>query len=103
MKKPNQKLVLEEKIAYLKNKQTTDFYNLKEQYHQTIESFTPINIIKNSFESIIDTPNLKAKLLRQALSLGLNFITKSKQKAPSEHQKTGVLGKIIRFALKTMT
>ncbi len=103
MKKLDQKKILEAEIAYLKVKQAADLNSLKEQYHQTIESLTPLTILKNSFESIIDTPNLKAKLLRQALSLGLNFITKSKQKAPSEHQKPGVLGKIIRFALKTMT
>ena len=77
MKKPNQKLVLEEKIAYLKNKQTTDFTVLKTQYHETIDSFTPFNMLKNSVESILTTPNLTGKLLQQALSLGLNFIKKN--------------------------
>lgn len=103
MKKLDQKKILEAEIAYLKVKQAADLNSLKEQYHQTIESLTPLTILKNSFESIIDTPNLKAKLLRQALSLGLNFITKSKQKVPSEHLIQGVLGKIIRFALKKIS
>lgn len=103
MKKLDQKKILAAEIAYLKVKQAADLNSLKEQYYQTIESLTPLTILKNSFESIINTPNLKAKLLRQALSLGLNFISKSKQKAPLESPKPGVLGKIIRFALKTMT
>ncbi len=100
MKKPNQKLVLEEKIAYLKNKQTTDFTVLKTQYHETIDSFTPFNMLKNSVESILTTPNLKGKLLQQALSLGLNFIKKNTQKAPSEHPALGILEKILLFGLK---
>lgn len=95
-------MVLEAKIAFLKDQQAVDLLVLKEQYHETIESFTPINIIKNSFNSILTAQNLKAKLLRQAL-LGLNFINKNSQKAPSEHPIQGVLGKIIRFALKRMT
>jgi hypothetical protein len=103
MKKPNQKLVLEEKIAYLKNKQTTDFYNLKEQYHQTIESFTPINIIKNSFESILKAPNLKANLLNQALNYGISFIEKNTLHSNVDFSMQGILGKIFRFALKKMT
>lgn len=103
MKKLNQKLVLEAKIAYLKNKQTTDFYNLKEQYHQTIESFTPINLIKNSFSSIITAPNLKANLLNQALNFGVSFITKNAINSNSENPIQGILGKIIRFALKKIS
>lgn len=103
MKKLDQKKILAAEIAYLKVKQVADLNSLKEQYHQTIESFTPLTMLKNSFESIISTPNIKAKLLRQALSLGLNFIKKNTQKASSEHPAPGILGKIIRFALKTMT
>ena len=102
MKKIDQKKILEAEIAYLKAQQATDLNRLKMQYHQTIESFTPMTLLKNSFESIINTPNLKAKLLQQALSLSLNFITKNTKKAPSEHPSPGVLGRIIRFALKRM-
>ncbi|WP_396217268.1 hypothetical protein [Flavobacterium sp.] len=103
MKKLNQKLVLEAKIDYLKNKQTTDFYNLKEQYHQTIESFTTINLIKNSFESILKAPNLKANLLNQALNFGVSFITKNAINTNSENPIQGIIGKIIRFALKKIS
>lgn len=102
MKKLDQKKILAAEIAYLKSQQASDLNSLKEQYHQTIESFMPLTLLKNSFESIINTPNLKAKLLRQALSLGLNFITRNSQKAPLESPTLGFLGKIIRFALKKM-
>jgi hypothetical protein len=103
MKKVNQKLVLEEKIAYLKNKQTIDFIILKAQYHETIESFTPINILKNSFNSIITAPNLKANLLNQALNFGVSFLTKNITNSNSENPIQGFFGKIIRFALKKIS
>lgn len=103
MKKINQKLVLEAKIAYLKNKQTTDFTILKAQYHETIASFTPFNILKNSVESILTTPNLKVKLLSQALNLGATYLTKVGISTSSENPIQGILGKIILFGLNKIT
>jgi hypothetical protein len=103
MKKLNQKLVLDAKIAYLKNKQTTDFTILKTQYHETIDSFRPINIIKNSFSSIITAPNLKANLLNQALNFGVSYLTKGGILTSSENPMQGILGKIILFGLNKIT
>jgi hypothetical protein len=103
MKKLNQKLVLEAKITYLKNKQTTDFTILKTQYHETIDSFTPFNMLKNSVESILTTPNLKGKLLSQALNLGVTYLTKGGILTSSENPMQGILGKIILFGLNKIT
>jgi hypothetical protein len=91
------------KNRLLKNKQTTDFTILKTQYHETIDSFRPINIIKNSFSSIITAPNLKANLLNQALNFGVSFITKNAINTNSENPIQGIIGKIIRFALKKIS
>jgi hypothetical protein len=103
MKKIDQKKILEAEIAYLKVQQAADLNSLKEQYNQTIESFTPINIIKNSFESILKSPNLKANLLNQALNYGVSFIAKNTLHSNVDFSMQGVLGKIFRFALKRMT
>lgn len=96
-------MVLEAKIVFLKNKQTSDFLDLKEQYQQTIESFTTINIIKNSFKSMLSSPNLKANLLNQALNFGVSFISKNALNSSSENPILNILGKIIRFGLKKIT
>ena len=103
MKELNQKLVLESKIAYLKNKQISDFTVLKAHYHETIDSFTPFNMLKNSVESILITPNLKGKLLSQALNLGATYLTKGVISTSSENPIQGILSKIILFALNKIT
>ena len=103
MKKINQKLVLEAKITYLKDKQATDLIILKAQYHETIDSFTPFNMLKNSVESILTTPNLKVKLLSQALNLGATYLTKVGISTSSENPIQGILGKIILFGLNKIT
>ena len=103
MKKANHKMVLEAKIAYLKNKQATDLTILKEQYHETIDSFTPFNMLKNSIESILTTPNLKVKLLSQVLNLGTTYLTKVGISASSENPVQGILGQIILFGLNKIT
>jgi len=103
MKKINQKMVLEAKIAYLRNKQTADFHTLKTQYHETIESITPINILKNSFDSLLSTPNLKAKLLGKALNLVTSFFIKKGLSTSSENPMQYTLSKIILFGLNKIS
>lgn len=103
MKNCNYKKQLEEENFFLRNQQVTDLETLKNQYKLTIEGFTPITILKNSFESIILTPNLKTKILSQVLSLGVNLLTNDKKSIISENTFKGALGKILLFGLKKIT
>jgi hypothetical protein len=100
MKTINQKAALEAKIAFLKSKQTSDLLILKDQYHITIDSFKPFNLIKNSFEEVISTTNLKANLINGALGFGTRYITKNILNENSENPIKRIFGKIFKFALK---
>lgn len=100
MKTINQKRELDEKIALLRSKQNTDFINLKDQYHVTIDSFKPFNLIKNSLEDVITSPNLKMNLINGALSFGSNYLSKNVLKEDSKNPIKRVLGKVLKFALK---
>lgn len=100
MKTINQKLQLETKIALLRSKQATDFLILKNQYHATIDSFKPFNLIKNSLEEAITSPNLKMNLINGAIGLGTNYLANNVLNEDSKNPIKRVLGKILKFALK---
>ena len=100
MKTINQKTELEVKIALLKSKKATDLVILKNQYHITIDSFKPFNLIKNSLEEAITSPNIKANLINGAISFSTNYLTKNVLNDNSKNPIKRVFGKILKFALK---
>ncbi len=100
MKTINQKKELEAKIAVLRSRQAVDYKILKDQYHVTIDSFKPFNLIKNTLEDVITSPNIKANLINGAISFGSNYLTKNVLSEDSKNPIKRVLGKVLKFALK---
>jgi hypothetical protein len=100
MKTINEKKALEVKIAFLKSKQASDYLNLILQYHDTVNSLKPINLIKNSIVEVITTPNLKSNLINGALSLGSTYLAKNYLNTTSKNPIKNVLGKVLKFAFK---
>jgi hypothetical protein len=100
MKSINEKIELEQKIIFLKNKQAVDFLVLKNQYHATIESFKPINLLKNSIQEAITSPGLKSNLINGAIGLGTTYLTKNLVNEDSSNPIKRVIGKVLQFALK---
>ncbi len=100
MKTINQKSQLATKIALLRNKQATDFLHLKDQYHITIDSFKPINLIKDSLEDAITAPGLKMTLLSGAIGFGTNYIKNNILNNTSKNPVKRVLSNVLKFAVK---
>ncbi|MFM9989178.1 hypothetical protein [Flavobacterium sp.] len=100
MKPIDERTALKEKIAFLKNKQAEDFLILKDQYHTTIDSFKPINLIKSSLQKVITSPDLKANLINGAIGLGTNYLSKTLLNDNSVNPIKRGLGKVLKFALK---
>ena len=100
MKIIDEKVALKEKISFLKNKQAEDFLVLKNQYHITIDSFKPINLIKSSIEEVITSPNLKTNLISGVIGLGTNYLTKNLFNDNSVNPLKQVFGKVLKFTLK---
>jgi hypothetical protein len=100
MKAINQKKQLATKIALLRSKQATDFLILKDQYHITIDSFKPINLIKNSLEDAITSPGLKMGLITGAIGLSTNFLKHTVLNHGSKNPVKRILGNVLQFALK---
>jgi hypothetical protein len=67
---------LRESIILLEIKQASQKKLLKEQFMITYESVKPVNLIKNKFNDIVSSPNLKENLLNAALSLAAGYLSK---------------------------
>lgn len=96
----NEKAALEAKIAFLKSKQNSDLVILKNQYRDTIDSFKPINLIKNSIEDAITSPNLKANLITGTVGFGINYLAKNFLNKHSGTNKKSILGNVLKFVVK---
>ncbi len=99
MRTISQKEVLEQRISYLKDKQENELLQLKAQYDTTLNSLRPVNLIKSSFQDVMDTPNLKSNLLIGAVGLGTNFVSKTLLNENSGHPVKRVIVKVLKFAL----
>jgi|SRR6478672_460179 len=75
MKKLRQRDILVDKINSLRMQQEEDLAELKYQFHETYESFKPLNLIKNTFMDATAAPNVKNKLVDGALNLASGAIS----------------------------
>ena len=67
---------LKKSILLLEIKQQHEKLLMKDQFRRTIESIKPGNLIKNKFNDIVKSPNLKENLLDAAISLGMGYLSK---------------------------
>ncbi len=75
MKKPRQRDLLVQKINVLRAQQEEDLFDLKQQFHETYESFKPLNLIKNTFMDATASPDVKNKLVDGAINLATGAIS----------------------------
>lgn len=100
MKTINQKTQLATKIAFLRSKQEKDFLHLKDQYHITIDSFKPINLIKNSIEDAITTPSITSSLVKGTVGFGINYLANNFLNPHPNNKKNTILGNVLKFVVK---
>ena len=98
MKTISEKTKLETEIAFLKSKQAEDFLILKEQYHITIDSYKPFNLIKSVSREFMANPDLKTNLINGAIGFGTNYISKNVLNQDSINPIKRVLGRVLKFA-----
>ncbi len=99
MKTTNQKTQLAIKIAFLKSKQGEEFSKLKNQYHLTIDSYKPFNLLKNSIQEAITSPNLKTNLISGTVGIGINYLSKKILNQNAINTKKTVFNKILNFVV----
>ena len=75
MKKINKTEELKNAILELEAKKIVTEDALKRQFHETIETFKPSNILKNTVSEVAASPQFKHNLLNLALGLGAGYLT----------------------------
>jgi len=77
MKKATPTDIINESILLLEIKREEELRALKKQFHITYESLRPINIIKNTFREITESPDLKGGIGNAAIGIGFGFLAKN--------------------------
>lgn len=63
-------------IATLEARQKEDMEMIKEDLHEVYESLKPINVIKSTFNSLKESPELMHNLTNVAIGNGIGFIVR---------------------------
>lgn len=99
MKKINQTEVLKETILLMKMKQAEELVQLKEQYHYTIESLKPLNLIKNAFGLIATSPEIKGNILSNIVGMTTGYLTKKVLLGSTHNPIKRILGTVLQFVI----
>ncbi len=67
---------LKNAIQELEYKQANEWPVLKEHFQNNYESFKPINIIKNTFKEVINSPDLRKDALNAAIGFTTGIVVK---------------------------
>ena len=96
MKKIHKAEELKNAILELEAKKIVTEEALKRQFHETVETFKPSNILKNTVSEVSASPQFKNNLLNLALGLGAGYVTKK----IATGKKAGLLAKTFGTALQ---
>ena len=96
MKKIHKAEELKSAILELEAKKIVTEEAMKRQFHETLETFKPSNVLKNTVSEVAASPQFKHNLLNLALGLGAGYITNK----VAAGKKAGLLARTIGTALQ---
>lgn len=99
MKKINETDLLDQTILALKIKKADEFDSLKEHFNATYESIKPINIIKNAFTDLTNSPDIKNNILNNIIGLSTGYLSRKLLLGSSHHPIKRVLGSLLQFVV----
>ncbi|MDI6033453.1 hypothetical protein QLS91_10245 [Flavobacterium sp. LB2P84] len=99
MKKINQTEILKETILLMKMKQAEELVQLKDQYHYTIESLKPLNLIKNAFGLMATSPEIKGNILSNIVGMTTGYLTKKVLLGSTHNPIKRILGTVLQFVI----
>ncbi len=102
MKKFNQNVLLDQKIAELIYKRDVELIELKDQFHVVIESVKPINLVKQSLSSLYNSPEKKLNILELATSFVGGYLSKKIVVGQSKSMIKNVLGNVLQYGISTV-
>ncbi|MGZ9736447.1 hypothetical protein [Flavobacterium sp. GNP002] len=99
MEKINQTEILKETILLMKMKQADELVQLKDQYHYTIESLKPLNLIKNAFGLMATSPEIKGNILNNIVGMTTGYLTKKVLLGSTHNPIKRILGTMLQFVI----
>ena len=102
MKNKNATDTLNEMIIIQKMIYDNDLQQLKNQFDVAYESIKPINLIKNLFQEVTTSPEIKNNLLSNIIGFGTGFISKKLLLGSTHNPIKRVLGTLFEFAVANM-
>ncbi len=99
MKNKDETETLNELILAAKLKQANDLEQLKDQFYVAYESIKPINLVKNLFQEITTSPEIKNNLVNNVIGLGTGFLTKSILLGTVHNPINRFLGNALQFSV----
>ncbi|MGO4822285.1 MULTISPECIES: hypothetical protein [unclassified Flavobacterium] len=99
MKSRNETENLIETIAILKRKQAEEFLELNQQFHIVYESVKPMNLIKNTFNEMVNTPEIRHNFLNNAIGLSTGYLSKKIMLGSSHSPVKKVIGTVVQFLI----
>lgn len=83
-------------ILQLEDRKQREKQQLVDNFHAFTESISPVNLIKNTFNKVKETPGLPANILKAGLGLGVGIISKRMLLGT----KGGILKRILGSAME---
>ncbi|OFY84196.1 MAG: hypothetical protein A3F72_14300 [Bacteroidetes bacterium RIFCSPLOWO2_12_FULL_35_15] len=99
MRKITSTTELREAIFLLETKQANEARLLKEQFMITYESFKPVNLIKNSINELITSPQLKGNILNTTIGLAAGYLSKRVAVGSTHNPLKQLLGTFLQFGV----
>src|SRR3954468_17070885 len=99
MKQRNEVKCLRDEICMLEKQQAEQLLILKEQFHVTIESLKPLNLVKNTLAGLISSPAVKTTLADNAIGMTTGYITKLALMGVSRNPATKIVGALLQFVI----
>ena len=96
MKKIQRAEELKDAILELEAKKIVTEQAMKRQFHETLETLKPSNLLKNTVSEVAASPQFKHNLLNLALGLGAGYITQKM----TVGRKAGLLARTLGTALQ---
>ena len=93
---------LRDEILLLENEQSLQVKSMKEQFINVRESLRPANLIKNTFNEAVSSPDIATNVLNAAVGLGMGILSKRMIMGPTRNPFTKLLGTILEAGIATI-
>jgi len=102
MKKADLESGLKDSILQLERKRAEEELLLKQQFHSTIDSFKPINLIKSTFNEAVTSRELKGDILTTSVGLTAGFLAKIAFAGVMRSPLRRLIGNVLMFGITDM-